>query len=163
VIGREWCTGDEESQKQANSLFHGQLRLRFRGVAPERLFGPNTKRMFGRAKTSERFWPEYSIFNQQRMFRKDLIDILLGNAMSVVGIARMMKEAPADIADDLNHLLRSLKHTEYKAVIEPAHCRACGFEFSAEKLTKPSKCPQCHSTWLQEPKIRIELKGGDSA
>lgn len=90
------------------------------------------------------------------MFRKDLLDMLLGNAMSVSQIARTADEAPRQIADDLQHLLRSLKHTEYKAVIEPARCRACGFEFSEEKLTKPSKCPKCHSTWVLEPRIGIE-------
>ena len=90
------------------------------------------------------------------MFRKDLIDLLLGNPMGVSQIARAVKESPSQIADDLQHLLRSLKHTDYQAAIEAAHCRACGFEFSKEKLTKPSKCPECHSTWVLEPKIGIQ-------
>ena len=92
------------------------------------------------------------------MFRRDLIDILLGNPMTVNQIARLVDESPSRIADDLNHLLRSLKHTEYEAVVEPARCRACGFEFSERKLTKPSKCPECKSIWVQEPKIGIESK-----
>jgi len=83
------------------------------------------------------------------MFRKALIDVLLGNPLTVRQIARLEDESPSRIADDLQHLLRSLKHTEYKAVVEPARCRACGFQFSPEKLTKPSKCPECHSTWVQ--------------
>ena len=92
------------------------------------------------------------------MFRRDLIDILLGNPMTVNQIARLVDESPSGVADDLNHLLRSLKHTDYKAVVEPARCRACGFQFSEEKLTKPSKCPECKSTWVQEPTIGIESK-----
>jgi transcriptional regulator len=71
---------------------------------------------------------------------------------------RLVDELPGCVADDLNHLLRSLKHTEYNTVVEPARCRACGFEFSAEKLTKPSKCPECRSTWVLEPKIGVENK-----
>jgi predicted Zn-ribbon and HTH transcriptional regulator len=78
--------------------------------------------------------------------------------MTVSQIARFVDESPGRVADDLNHLFRSLKHTEYKAIVEPARCRACGFEFSAKKLTKPSKCPECHSTWVLEPKIAIESK-----
>ena len=62
--------------------------------------------------------------------------------MSLTQIARAVDESPCQIADDLNHLFRSLKHTQYKAVIEPARCRACGFMFSEGKLNKPSKCPQ---------------------
>src|SRR5260221_6353817 len=92
------------------------------------------------------------------MFRKDLIPWLLDNPMGIAQIAREVKESPSQIVDDLEHLLRSLKHTEYKAMVEPARCRACGFVFSTEKLTKPSKCPECHSTWVLEPKIAIESK-----
>jgi hypothetical protein len=89
------------------------------------------------------------------MFRKELIDMLLGNPMSITQIARSVGEPPGQVADDLRHLLRSLKHTAYRAVVEPARCRACGFEFSDEKLNKPSKCPECHSTWVLEPRIAI--------
>ena len=92
------------------------------------------------------------------MFRKDLIEILRGSPMTVSQIARLVDESPDRVADDLNHLFRSLKHTEYKAVVVPARCRSCGFEFSGAKFTKPSKCPECHSTWVLEPKIGIESK-----
>ena len=92
------------------------------------------------------------------MFRKNLVDLLLQNPLSVSQIARAVKESPSQVIDDLQHLLRSLKHSDYRAAIEPAHCRACGFEFSAEKFTKPSKCPECQSTWILEPKIGIEQR-----
>ena len=91
-----------------------------------------------------------------RQARKSMVEMLLGNPMTVNQIARLVDEPPNRVTDDLIHLFRSLKHTEYKAVIESARCRACGFEFSEEKLTKPSKCPKCHSTWIFEPKIGIE-------
>jgi transcriptional regulator len=93
------------------------------------------------------------------MFRKNLIDMLLGNPMTVNQIAQLVDESPSRVADDLSHLFRSLKHSDYKAVVEPACCRACGFHFSEAKLTKPSKCPECKSTWVQEPKIGIASKG----
>jgi transcriptional regulator len=92
------------------------------------------------------------------MFRKDLIEMLLGNPVTVSQIARLVDESPGRVTDDINHLFRSLKHTEYKAIVEPARCRAFGFEFSKEKLTKPSKCPECHSTWVLEPKIATQTK-----
>jgi transcriptional regulator len=94
------------------------------------------------------------------MFRKKLIQILCGNAMTVSQIARLEDESPSPVVDDLQHLFRSLKHTEYKAVLEPARCRACGFELSSDKPNKLSKCPECHSTWLTEPKIAVEPKTG---
>ncbi len=92
------------------------------------------------------------------MFRKDLIDLLLDRPMTVSQIARLVGERPKDVADDLEHLLRSLKHMEFAAVITPAVCRKCGFEFATSRLTKPSRCPECHSIWLKEPKILIQRK-----
>lgn len=89
------------------------------------------------------------------VFRKDLIPLLLGNPMSVSQIARLVGESPRDVEADLRHLLKSLKHTGFTASIEPARCRKCGFEFDAARLTKPSKCPQCQSTWLLEPRLRL--------
>jgi predicted Zn-ribbon and HTH transcriptional regulator len=96
------------------------------------------------------------------MFRKKLLDLLLHRPMSVTQVSRMVGEKPKDVADDLAHLLRSLKHTDFKAVVDPATCRACGFAFSDDKLTKPSKCPQCQSQWLTEPKVWIEEKKRDA-
>jgi predicted Zn-ribbon and HTH transcriptional regulator len=92
------------------------------------------------------------------MLRKDLIDMLLGNPLSVAHIARLVDESPRRVADDLNHLFRSLKHREYKAVVDPARCRACGFEFYSGEIDQASKCAECKSTWVQERKIRIERK-----
>ena len=92
------------------------------------------------------------------MVRKELITRLLGNPMGVSQIAREVNEPPGQVADDLQHLLRSLRHSDYRAVIEPARCSACGFEFSEAKLTKPSKCPECHRTWVLEPKIEIQQR-----
>ena len=92
------------------------------------------------------------------MFRKDLIPWLLNNPMSVAQIAKAVGEKPQQIVTDLEHLFRSLKHTEYRPVIQPAKCRDCGFEFSDTKVTKPSKCPKCRSRWIIEPLISMRQK-----
>jgi hypothetical protein len=89
------------------------------------------------------------------VFRKDLIPLLQNNPMSAAQIARLVGETPRDIEADLLHLLKSLKHTEFVATIEPARCRKCRFEFDVAKLSKPSKCPQCKSTWILEPRVSI--------
>ncbi len=92
------------------------------------------------------------------MFRKGLITLLLDNPMSLVDIARSLVMPPKDIEDDLRHLVRSLKHSEYRLVIMPAHCRKCGFQFHKDKLHKPGKCPHCHETWIQEPLLEVVKK-----
>ena len=97
-------------------------------------------------RTQDDVWP---------MFRKDLIPLLQNNPLSVTQIARLVGESPKDIEADVQHLLKNLKHTDYLAVITPAACRKCGFPFGKEKLRKPSKCPECQSTWLNEALIEI--------
>lgn len=89
------------------------------------------------------------------MFRKDLIALLRHGPMTVTQIARLVGETPGDLAEDLEHVRRSLKHTSDAMVVAPARCRKCDFEFDTGKLRKPSKCPQCHSTWLTEPQVSI--------
>ena len=62
-------------------------------------------------------------------------------------------------AEDLRHLQLSLKRQGEVIQVEPAVCRKCGFVCSAEKMTKPSRCPECKQTRLQEPLVWIEVKG----
>src|SRR5687768_7213332 len=67
--------------------------------------------------------------NRHLMFRKNLIPLLLDSPMSLSQIAGATSEAPKEVIDALAHLAKSLKHTEYELIVEPAECRHCGFEF----------------------------------
>lgn len=89
------------------------------------------------------------------MYRKELINLLLNNPMSLDDIARLLDMSPKDVEDDLHHLHKSLKHSGYRLLIHRATCRKCGFRFKEEKLHKPGKCPRCHETWIQEPMIEV--------
>ncbi|MHC4269763.1 MAG: transcriptional regulator [Planctomycetota bacterium] len=92
------------------------------------------------------------------MFRKDLITLLQDSPMDLKGIARFLQVSPKDVEDDLRHLIKSLKHSDYRLVITPAYCRKCGFKFHKDKLHKPGKCPHCHGTWIQRPLLEIKQK-----
>jgi predicted Zn-ribbon and HTH transcriptional regulator len=92
------------------------------------------------------------------MYRKDLITLLDGNPLSVKDIARQLEMVPRDVEDDVRHLIKSLKHTEYQLHVTPARCRNCGFIFSDDKLHKPGKCPRCHNTWVEEPLLEIRRR-----
>lgn len=81
--------------------------------------------------------------------------MLLEHPMTVNEIARFVEQTSKDTAEDLEHFLLSLKHSDFRAAIEPAECRKCGFVFGTDKLRKPSKCPKCKGTWLTEPRISL--------
>lgn len=92
------------------------------------------------------------------MFRKDLIDILKAQSISLHELAVMLEEKPRDLEDDLQHLFRSLRSEPLSPVITPAICRKCGFVFHKDKLHRPGKCPMCKGDWLTDPLIRLEEK-----
>lgn len=90
------------------------------------------------------------------MFRKELIQLLENNPLSLKEISQLMDEEPKDIEEDIHHLIKSLKHIPYRLHIEPARCRKCGFSFHKNKLHKPGKCPVCKGSWITEPRFSIE-------
>jgi transcriptional regulator len=89
-------------------------------------------------------------------FRKALIDILTAQPRSVSSIARELGLKRGDVEEDLRHAIRSARASGRRVLIEPARCRACGFTFGEDKLSKPSRCPNCRSERLFEAQIRIE-------
>lgn len=71
-------------------------------------------------------------------------------------IAHELKLTRDEVEDHLKHLLKSAKAAHQTVRVEPARCRNCGYTFSQDKITKPSKCPECKSTHLYEPLIQIK-------
>ena len=88
-------------------------------------------------------------------FRKDLVKILSAQPRSVSSIARELGLKRGDVEEDLRHMIRSARAAGHHVHIEPARCRACGFTFGDEKLSKPGKCPACRSTWLYEAQVHL--------
>ncbi|QBQ55210.1 transcriptional regulator [Nitrosococcus wardiae] len=92
------------------------------------------------------------------MYRKELIKILLNNPMSVHELAVAMEEPIKEVRDDLQHLQKSLRHSPYQIEITPAKCNQCGFVFHRDKMSKPSRCPQCKGSWISAPLIGVREK-----
>jgi len=88
-------------------------------------------------------------------FRRDLIALLGAEPRSVSSLARELGLRRGDVEDDLRHAIRSARAAGRTIEVLPARCRACGFTFDEEKLTKPGKCPACRGTRIFEPQIVI--------
>jgi transcriptional regulator len=89
-------------------------------------------------------------------FRRDLVKILSAQPRSVSSIARELGLDRGDVEEDLRHAIRSAEASGHTVIVEPARCKQCGFVFGADRLAKPSKCPECKGTRLYEAQIRIE-------
>ena len=87
--------------------------------------------------------------------RKDLLEYLSHEPRSVSRLARELRLPRADVEDALRHMIRSARAAGYTILIEPARCRACGFTFGEDKLTRPSRCPQCKESRIFEPQISV--------
>ena len=88
------------------------------------------------------------------MFRRELIGVL-AQPRSVSSLARQLGLGRSDVEDDLRHLIRSARAAGHDVIVEPARCKACGFTFSEDKLSKPGKCPRCRGTRLFEAQVSI--------
>ena len=80
---------------------------------------------------------------------------LRDNPLTIAEIAAAFEVSPKEVETDLQHLLRTLKKSAYRLKIHPAACRKCAFVFSADKISKPGKCPRCKGTWIEAPLVEI--------
>lgn len=66
-----------------------------------------------------------------------------------------------DVAEHLEHLSRSLLAHGERLHVEPASCLGCGFTFvRREKLTRPSRCPECSAERIEPPSFRVSKAEG---
>ena len=70
-------------------------------------------------------------------------------------LARELNMRRDDVEEDLRHAIVSARAAGESVTIEPARCKACGFLFDEERLSKPGKCPSCRGTRIFEPLVSI--------
>jgi transcriptional regulator len=92
------------------------------------------------------------------VFRRHLIDLLSRELRSVSSLARELGGTRETMEEDLRHAIRTARAQGLDVRVVPARCKACGFEFGEEKLSKPSRCPACKGTRLFEPMLGISAE-----
>ena len=88
-------------------------------------------------------------------FRRHLLDLLSEEPRSISSLAYELGMKRGDVEEDIRHALRSARAAGHQIEVIPARCRTCDFVFSADKLTKPGRCPSCKGSRLFEPMIRV--------
>jgi transcriptional regulator len=88
--------------------------------------------------------------------RKYLVSLLEERAMSAKEISGMVRIPERDVHHHLEHVRKTLHKTDQHLLVEPARCEKCGFVFQKrERLSKPGKCPLCHSQLILPPLFSI--------
>jgi transcriptional regulator len=61
-----------------------------------------------------------------------------------------------EVYDHLSHIKRSLASQKKRLLVKAAQCLECHYVFRDRvRFTKPSKCPRCKGTHIEEPKYKI--------
>ena len=86
--------------------------------------------------------------------RKDIIDLLSKQSMTVRELTVWFHADTRDILIDLEHIAQSVRPS--RLIMEPSSCRQCGFVFKKrERRKRPSKCPECKGEKITEPVFSI--------
>jgi len=88
--------------------------------------------------------------------RRNLLEYLSQEPRSVSRLARELRLPRTDVEDALRHMIRSARAAGHRIVVVPAKCRACGFTFDEDRLTRPGRCPECRESRIFEPQISVE-------
>ena len=88
--------------------------------------------------------------------RKYVTALLEEHTMSAKEISLIIRIPERDVSGHLEHIRRTLHKTDRRLHVEPARCEKCGFVFhKRERLSKPGKCPLCHSHLILPPLYSI--------
>jgi len=91
-----------------------------------------------------------------RTTRERMTDRLRERSLSTSALAREFDVRPADALDHVRHIARSLAETDEQLLVAPPECQDCGFDGFDDPANRPSRCPECKSETVSEPRFRIE-------
>jgi hypothetical protein len=89
--------------------------------------------------------------------RKYIIALLQDDAFSAKEISGYLRISEKDVSDHLEHIRKTMNKGDYHLIVKPAACDKCGFTFHKRgKLSRPGKCPICHSNLITPPMYSVK-------
>jgi predicted Zn-ribbon and HTH transcriptional regulator len=94
--------------------------------------------------------------NTVKTTRQQMIVLLSENDMSARDLSQAIGIREKEVYEHLPHIARSLEAHRKKVIIRPSTCLTCGYVFKdRRRFTRPSRCPRCKKSHLQEPLYRV--------
>jgi transcriptional regulator len=88
--------------------------------------------------------------------RQQIIAHLSRDEHSARDLSVAVRIREKEVYDHLSHIKRSLASQKKRLLIKVAQCLECRYLFRDRvRLTKPSKCPRCKGTHIEDPKYSI--------
>jgi predicted Zn-ribbon and HTH transcriptional regulator len=95
-----------------------------------------------------------------RTLRQRIADLLTLAPMTTQQIAAVVKMSERQVEEHLGHIMKTVaRDRSSRFVLHPSECKECNFVFrDRNRITRPSRCPQCHSEFITEPRYSIERR-----
>ena len=90
--------------------------------------------------------------------RQRIIELLTDTRLATHQLAQMLGIPERQVEDHLEHVVKSVAHDKTRCfILEPSRCQDCEFVFrDRRRLTRPGRCPQCHSEDIAAPRYGID-------
>ncbi|MFB6106125.1 MAG: transcriptional regulator [Halobacteriaceae archaeon] len=90
--------------------------------------------------------------------RQRIRDALEAGATTPTDLAARFDVTAAAAVDHVGHVARSVagESGDRQVLAAPPECRDCGFDGFDDRLNRPSRCPECKSENVAEPRFVIE-------
>jgi predicted Zn-ribbon and HTH transcriptional regulator len=98
------------------------------------------------------------MITDERTPRQRIKELLFITPLSARRIAEIVGISERQVEDHLRHIVKTVAQDRtLKFVLDPSACKDCDFVFrDRHRLTRPSRCPRCHSEAITEPRYSIE-------
>lgn len=97
----------------------------------------------------------YTNLNKKTV-RQKIMEIVSDHELTAREISQTIGIREKEVYTHLPHIARSTAAHNRKLIVQPARCLACGYVFKDRKrFTRPSRCPRCKHSHLQEPTYHI--------
>jgi len=83
--------------------------------------------------------------------RQRIIMLLEERPMTARELSQAIGIREREVYEHLAHVARSVAPQKKKLTVQPFRCLECGYAFHDRKrLTRPSRCPRCRQSRIQE-------------
>ena len=88
--------------------------------------------------------------------RQEIMEFLMGQPATLKEITIEFGGSVKEIRGDLKHIRRSIRSMHKQMYAEPLRCNDCGKETVLDKVRNPSRCPECKSENILQPRFFIK-------
>ncbi len=99
------------------------------------------------------------MFPAERTPRQRILDLIAGTRLSSHQLAQLVGIPERQVEEHLEHVVKTVARDRTRRfILEPSTCQDCDFVFKdRRRLTRPSRCPRCHSEGITAPRYGIDI------